>query len=65
MLNNSSNNQSRLRPDASKAPKSLPRLSLNLHTMPPTESGHWTKWLVLGFGILGVIALAAYFIFSQ
>jgi len=65
MLNNNFNNQPRPRPDASQASKSLPRLSLNLHTMPATESGHWTKWLFLGLGIFGIVALAAYFIFSQ
>lgn len=34
-----------------------PNLSLNLHTMPQTVTGHWKKWLVLGFLILGIFAV--------
>ncbi|MFA5130833.1 MAG: hypothetical protein WC467_00215 [Patescibacteria group bacterium] len=36
------------------------RLSLNLHTMPQTVTGHWKKWLVLGFLILGIFALLSF-----
>jgi len=65
MLNNQANNSPRPRSDAPSASKSSPRLSLNLHTMPATENGHWTKWLILGLAIVAVIALAAYYMFSQ
>jgi len=34
-----------------------PNLSLNLHTMPQTVTGHWKKWLVLGFLVLGIFAV--------
>ena len=34
-------------------------LSLNLHTMPKTITGHLKKWLVLGLLILGIFALAS------
>ncbi len=64
MINTPSNNQARLRPDASKAPKTLPRLSLNLHTMPPTASQHWQKWLVTGIAFLVVVALTVFALLS-
>jgi hypothetical protein len=41
-----------------KQPK---RLSLNLHTMPKTETGHFQKWLVLGFLIFVLIILLVLF----
>lgn len=65
MPTNNLNNQSRPRPDASRTSKPRPRLSLNLHTMPVTDSGHWTKWLFLGLAVLAIIAIAAYFIFTR
>jgi hypothetical protein len=48
------------------APK-RPNLSLNLHTMPQTVTGHWKKWLVLGFLILGVFAVVSvlFYAFTQ
>ncbi len=39
------------------------RLSLNLHTMPQTVTGHWKKWLVLGFLILGIFALVSFVLY--
>jgi len=57
-------NKLRPRPTAARVAKSWPRLSLNLHTMPQTDGGHWQKWLLLGILILGLIVLAAYFLFS-
>jgi hypothetical protein len=42
--------------------KPLPRLSLDLHTMPKTETGHFQKWLVLGLAIFILIILAVIFI---
>jgi len=42
--------------------KSSPnRLSLDLHTMPKTETGHFQKWLVLAGLIFVLIILAVLF----
>ena len=41
-----------------------PGLSLNLHTMPQTIAGHWGKWLILGFLILGIFALATFVFYT-
>ncbi|MFA5753754.1 MAG: hypothetical protein WC905_00110 [Patescibacteria group bacterium] len=41
----------------------LPRLSLSLHTMPQTSTGHFKKWLVLGliiFGLMVIVAILAF-----
>jgi len=44
-----------------------PNLSLNLHTMPQTVTGHWKKWLVLGFVILGIFVVFSIllYVFTQ
>lgn len=39
-------------------------LSLNLHTMPQTITSHWTRWLVLGFVILGIFAIVSFLLYS-
>jgi hypothetical protein len=44
--------------------KSLPHLSLGLHTMPKTETGHFQKWLVLGLAIFVLIILTIVFIIN-
>ncbi len=63
MVNNPEN-KSRSRLGVFRASKSLPRLSLNLHTMPQTSRHHWQRWLVLGILILALVVLVAYFLFS-
>jgi len=45
-------------------PAKRPRLSLNLHTMPQTVTGHWKKWLVLGFLILVIFAIGSFLLFT-
>jgi hypothetical protein len=63
MLNNSSNKTpNRQRPLAAKT---LPRLSLDLHTMPQTDNSHFKKWLFLALLIFGLLVIAAIFIFWQ
>jgi len=37
------------------------RLSLGLHTMPKTETGHFQKWLILAFLIFVLIILSILF----
>ena len=65
MLNNL-DPKSKLRPGLLGGAKRS-RLSLNLHTMPQTISGHWKNWLLLGFLILGIFAVAslALYFFSK
>lgn len=41
--------------------KETAKLSLDLHTMPKTETGHFQKWLVLGFLIFVLIIIAVLF----
>lgn len=53
MLNNFEQ-KSRSRSDAVGGGAKRRNLSLNLHTMPQTVTGHWKKWLVLGFIIMAV-----------
>lgn len=62
MLNNL-DPKSRPRPSLLGGAMKHPRLSLNLHTMPQTVTGHWKKWLVLGFLILGIFALTSFLLF--
>jgi hypothetical protein len=62
MINNLDNkSRSRLKPLGSSTP--LPRLSLSLHTMPQTSTGHFQKWLVLGLIIFGLMVIAALLVF--
>lgn len=42
--------------------KSLPKLSLELHTMPKPETGHFKKWLVLGVLAFALIVLMILFL---
>jgi hypothetical protein len=56
MLNNFEQ-KPRSRPSILGGAVKRPNLSLNLHTMPQTVTGHWKKWLVLGFIILGIFAV--------
>ncbi len=53
---NNSNNNSKRRINLfeKKQPK---KISLDLHTMPKTETGHFQKWLVLGFLVFILIIL--------
>ena len=53
------------RPGALNGLKSLPRLSLNLHTMPQTADGHFKKWLVLASLVFALMILIAFIIFWQ
>jgi len=53
------------RPSTLTNPKTLPRLSLNLHTMPQTADGHFKKWLILGTLIFALMVLIAFIIFWQ
>jgi hypothetical protein len=45
-------------------PAQGPRLSLNLHIMPRTVTGHWKKWLFIGLAILALIILASLIFYS-
>jgi len=61
MINQNKNNQSRLRPGILANAK-MPRLSLNLHTMPQTANSYFKKWLILGILIfIFMIVLAVIF----
>ena len=55
MLNNFEQKK-RPRSEASGEHDKRRNLSLNLHIMPQTVTGHWKKWLVLGLIILVVFA---------
>lgn len=49
--------------DSVKASKKQPiRLSLDIHTMPKTETGHFQKWLVLSFLVFILIILGILFL---
>lgn len=49
--------------DSAKANKKQPiRLSLDIHTMPKTETGHFQKWLVLSFLVFVLIILTILFL---
>lgn len=37
--------------------RTLPKLSIGLHTMPKTETGHFQKWLVLGLAAFVLIVI--------
>lgn len=63
MLNNLDTKSRPLSGGQAATPK-RPRLSLNLHTMPQTVTGHWKKWLVLGFLILAIFALGSFLLFT-
>jgi len=63
MINNGSVNKTR--PKSSLfAGQKFPRLSLSLHTMPQTSTGHFKKWLVLGILTFGLIIIVALILFS-
>ncbi len=66
MLNNNGvDNKTRPMKRGLKVAKSpLPRLSLNLHTMPQSSDQHLKRWLLWGLLILLVIAIIAYFLFN-
>lgn len=53
------NNQSRLRQGALSNSKIMPRLSLNLHTMPQTSTKYFKKWLILGASIFILMIIIA------
>jgi hypothetical protein len=42
--------------------KALPKLSIELHTMPKPETGHFKKWLVLGLAAFVLIILMVLFL---
>lgn len=42
--------------------KALPKLSIELHTMPKPETGHFKKWLVLGVLAFALIVLVILFL---
>jgi len=63
-MNQLKNNQSRLRPGILANSKIMPRLSLNLHTMPQTSKSYFKKWLILGISIF-VFMLVIVVIFSS
>jgi len=63
MLNNNLNQKPRTRLSAFQGPK-MPPLSLNLHTMPKTSSGNFKNWLFIGLGIMVILILVAYLLFS-
>ena len=65
MLIDNINNKPRPRTGAVIGSRSLPRVSLNLHTMPQTSGGQFTKWLVLAFLIVGLMILVAILLFSK
>ncbi|MHB8903615.1 MAG: hypothetical protein ACYC40_00735 [Patescibacteria group bacterium] len=53
------NNQSRLRQGALSNSKIMPRLFLNLHTMPQTSTKSFKKWLILGISIFIFMVIIA------
>jgi len=62
MLNNNLDNKLRSRAKIFSPTTSRPPISLNLHTMPQTATGHFKKWLVLSliiFGLLIIVAILA------
>ncbi|MFA5024366.1 MAG: hypothetical protein WC523_05385 [Patescibacteria group bacterium] len=63
MVNSNQPNKTRLRPGLFSGQK-LPHLSLNLHIMPQTSTGHFKKWLVLGMVVFGIIIIIALILFS-
>ena len=63
MVGDSLNNK-RMRPRGLAGRETPPKLSLGLHTMPQTATGHFKKWLVLALLIFGVIILLALLIFT-
>jgi len=65
MLNNNENSKSPARSRIFNAKQTLPRLSLNLHTMPQTADSHFKKWLFLALLIFGLMMLIAFSIFWQ
>jgi len=64
MLNNNPNSKPTTRPSILSSKKSVPRLSLSLHTMPRTSSGRFRKWLFLGLLIFAIMILVAFLLFS-
>ncbi len=52
----------RLRRQPGTPPKS--KLSLNLHTMPQTSTGHFKKWLVLALLVFGLFVIIALLVFA-
>lgn len=64
MITQNKNNQSRLRPGVLSNSKLMPRLSLNLHTMPQTSTKYFKKWLILGLSIFVFMVIIA-IIFSS
>ncbi len=64
MINTPQNNKARPRPNLFPNAKSLPRLSLSLHTMPQTSTSHFRKWLLLGILIFCLFALVAFLLFN-
>jgi len=46
-----------------KISKSIPPLSLNLHTMPKTSNHNFKQWLLLSFMIVAILVMVAYFLF--
>jgi len=53
-INSNNNSKKRINLFEKKQPK---KISLDLHTMPKTETGHFQKWLVLGFLVFILIIL--------
>lgn len=64
MITQNKNNQSRLRPGVLSNSKVIPRLLLNLHTMPQTSTKYFKKWLILGLSIFVFMVIIA-IIFSS
>ena len=65
MLNSNDNSKPQARPRSFNTKQAMPRLSLNLHTMPQTADSHFKKWLFLGLLIFGLMVLIAFLIFWQ
>lgn len=63
MLNGNDNSKSSARSRSFNSKQVMPRLSLNLHTMPQTADSHFKKWLFLGLLIFGLMVLVAFVIF--
>jgi len=63
MLAGNLNNKSRPRTGAFIGSRNLPRVSLNLHTMPQTSDSHFKKWLFLGLLIAGLMMLIVILLF--
>ena len=51
-----------LRRQSDRQPAS--KLSLNLHTMPQTSTGHFKKWLVLALLVFGLFVIIALLVFA-